>query len=72
MIIGLHDVPVGDADDRRKGRDVAYRRLAELAALVVVASSAEAGRLRALAPGARGRGGAVAGTGHGSPASRGW
>ncbi len=51
VILGLHDVPVGDDDDLVKGRDAAYRRLAEVAALVVVASSAEAGRLRVLAPG---------------------
>ncbi len=59
---------------RRRRRQGPHRRLPRhrrRGRLVVVASSAEAGRLRALAPDVDGGPrGAAAGTGHGSPASR--
>ena len=51
VVIALHDVPLGDTDDIAKGRDRAYRQFAESADLVLVASRAEARRLRALTPG---------------------
>ena len=49
VVIGLHDVPLGDADDIAKGRVEAYRRFAALGDVIVVASSAEARRLRGFA-----------------------
>jgi glycosyltransferase involved in cell wall biosynthesis len=52
VVIGLHDVPLGDADDVAKGRVEAYRSFASIADVLVVASSAEARRLREFAAGA--------------------